>query len=114
MTTAFETRWLTAGRAAFLAQFGRPVTYRPGALDRSITAIVSYPRDDGLVDPVARHKSPKVQIKVPNDSTLGIAASEFDSSQTVSVPPRPNAAAKTMYLARIVKANGIWVTYECH
>jgi len=114
MTTAFETLWTAAARTAFLAAFGMSIIYRPETLARSITAIVKYVQDDALVDPVVRHKSPRVQIKVANDSILGIAAAEFDSNQTVSVPPRPKASAVPMILARIVKANGIWVTYECH
>jgi len=105
---------LTAGRAAFLAAFGQPIVYQPGTLDRAVTAIVKYVQDDATVDPIVRHRSPKVHIKVGNDAVLGIAAAEFDSSQTVTVPPRPGAAARTMHLARIVKANGIWATYECH
>lgn len=113
MATAFETRW-TAGRAAFLAQFGTAIVYQPGTLNRAITAIIRYATDDATVDPVLRHRSPMVQIKVANDATLGIAAAEFADNQTISVPPRPGAAARTMQLARIVKANSIWVTYECH
>jgi len=114
MTTAFETKWMTAGRAAFLAAFGRPVTYQPGTLDRAITAIVRYVTDDAEILTGARLRTPKVHVKVANDATLGIAASEFADNQTISVPPRPGATARTMQLARIVKANGIWVTYECH
>jgi len=114
MATAFETRWATAGRAAFLAAFGQPIVFQPGTLDRAITAIVKYVEDDAIVDPVLRHKSPRVHIKTANDATVGISAAEFDPSRTVSVPPRPGAEARVMHLARIVKANGIWVTYECH
>jgi len=114
MATAFETKWMAAGRAAFLAAFGQPVTFQPGTLDRAITAIIKYVTDDATVDPVLRHRSPLVHIKVANDATLGIAASEFADNQTVSVPPRSGATARVMQLARIVKADGIWVTYECH
>jgi hypothetical protein len=114
MATAFETLWTAAARPAFLAAFGADIVYRPETLARPIRAIVQYVKDDGLVDPVIRHKSPKVQIKVANDSILGIAADEFDSNQTVSVPPRPKASAVPMIMARIVKSNGIWVTFECH
>ena len=114
MVTAFETLWTVAARSVFLATFGTEIVYRPETLARTITAIVQYIKDDGIVDPIPRHKSPMVQIKVANDSTLGIAADEFDSNQTVSVPPRPRASAVPMILARIVKSNGIWVTYECH
>ena len=105
---------MTGGRAAFLAAFGQPVTFQPGTLDRVVTAIVKYVTDDATIDPIARHRSPLVQIKVANDATIGIAASEFSDNQTVTVPPRPGAAAGPKQLARIVKANGIWVTYECH
>jgi len=105
---------LTAGRAAFLAAFGQPIVYQPGTLDRAVTAIVKYVQDDAEVPPIIRHRSPQVQIKVANDAVVGIATAEFDSSQTVSVPPRPGAEVRTMHLARIVKANGIWATYECH
>jgi hypothetical protein len=114
MATAFETQWAAAGRAAFLAQDGQPIVFQPGTLDRAITAIVKYVTDDATMDPVLRHRSPLVRIKVANDATLGIAASEFADNQTISAPPRPGAAARPMQLSRIVKANGIWVTYECH
>jgi len=114
MATAFETKWMAAGRAAFLTAFGQPVTFQPGTLDRVITAIVKYPEDDAVVSPIARHRSPLIHIKVANDATLGIAASEFADNQTISVPPRSGATARVMQLARIVKADGIWVTYECH
>jgi len=114
MATTFESTWMTKGRAAFLAAFGQPVTFQPGTLDRVVTAIVKYVQDDAVVSPIARLRSPLVHIKVANDAVLGITAAEFDSSQTVSVPPRPGAEVRTMHLARIVKANGIWVTYECH
>jgi hypothetical protein len=114
MVTVFETSWMTAGRAAFLTAFGQPVTFQPGTLNRVITAIVRYVEDDAAVSPIVRHRSPQVKIKVANDAVLGIAASEFGDNQTISVPPRPGAAARVMQLARIVKANGVWVTYECH
>ncbi len=113
MTTVFETT-SAASRPVFLATFGSSIVYQPGVLDRSITAIVRYVQDDAAVVPGARHRSPKVRVKVANDATLGISASEFDDNQTVSVPPRPGAAARTMQLARIVYENNVWVTYECH
>ena len=113
MATAFETRW-TAGRAAFLAQFGTAIVYQPGVFNRAITAIMSYPDDAATADPIMRLRSPKVLAKVANDTVLGIAASEFADNQTISAPPRPGAAARAMQFSRIVKANGIWVTYECH
>lgn len=114
MATAFEIKWMTAGRAAFLAQFGTAIVYQPGSLNRAITAIIRYVGDDETVPPVLRHRGPLIHVKVANDATLGIAASEFSENQTVSLPPRPEASAVTKHLARIVKADGIWVTYECH
>ena len=114
MVTVFETSWTASCRAAFLAQRGIAIVYQPGVLDRAITAIVKYVTDDATVAPVLHHRGPLVHIKVANDATLGIAASEYADNQTVSVPPRPLASAKVMHLARIVKADGIWMTYECH
>jgi len=114
MATAFETKWITAGRAAFLGAFGQPIIFQPGTSNRAITAIVKYPEDDAVVSPIARHRSPLVHVKVANDATLGIAASEYADNQTVSVPPRSGATARVMQLARIVKVDGIWITYECH
>lgn len=108
---------LIAARPAFLTTFGVAITFQPGVLDRSITAIVRYANDDGQVEPVVRHKSPIVHIKVANDSTLGIAADEFladQSSLKVSLPPRKGATARQFHLARIVEQDAAFVTYEVH
>lgn len=113
MATTFETTWLEAARDDFLAIFGQTIIYDPSGVNRSITAIVKYIQDDESSQPVIRHKSPKVQIKVANDSTIGISAAEFGDNQIISVPPRPGATARNFNLARIVKCNGIWVTFEC-
>lgn len=113
MATIFDSRWLTAARAVFLAEFGTAIVYQPGILDRSVMAIIKYIQDDANVPPIARHRSPEIQIRVANDPTVGIAASEFVSIQKVNVPPRPGAPPLVMHLARIVKATGVWVTYDC-
>jgi hypothetical protein len=106
---------LTASRPAFLAMFGVDITFQPGVLDRAITAIVRYVTDAGKVEPVARLKSPRIHIKVANDSTLGIAANEFLANQTglkVNLPPRKGATARDFHLAKIIAQNAASVTYE--
>lgn len=115
-TSTFGDALINA-RSALLDQFGVDATYQPGVLDRAITAIVRYPDDAGKVGTVMRHRSPIVQVKVANDSTLGIAASEFladQTSKTISIPPRRGADARTFTLARIIMQDDAFVTYEVH
>jgi len=76
--------------------------------------IVRYVTDDGQVDPVVRHRSPIVNIKVANDSLLGISADEFVPGQEISIPPRKGAVARIFSLARIVKQDAGMITIEVH
>ena len=117
VTTSTFGDALISARDAQLDHFGVDATYQPGVLDREITAIVRYTEDAGQVGPVSRHKSPIVNIKVANDSTEGISASEFladQTSKTISVPPRRGADARTFTLARILIQNDAFVTFEAH
>jgi len=107
----FDTAMLQT-RDTFLEVFGDTITYQPGVLDREITAIVKYIDDDSQVSPSVRHRSPSIQIKAANDSAIGIAASEFEPGQTISVPPREGADAVMKHLNRIIKQTTIFVWYE--
>jgi len=98
----------------FLAEFGIDGIYQPGSLNRPIRAIMKYQEDAGTVDPMHRHRSPILTMKVPNCQTEGITASEFESSQTVIVPPRKGADARLFHIARIFRQSAAWVTYELH
>jgi len=99
-------------RDTFLEQFGIDAIYQPGFLSRSIRVILKHLEDDSQVSPGMRHKSPNIQIKAANDSAIGIAASEFEPGQTISVPPRKGADARTFHLARIIKQTAVFVWYE--
>ncbi len=111
--TVFDNA-MAAAKDAFHYTFDETITYQPSVLDREINAKVSYPADDATVPPVQRHRSPDINIRVDNDSTTGISASEFEPGQTVSVPPRKGATAVTKHLSRIVKESLTFVTYEVH
>ena len=99
---------------SFLQIFGVDGIYQPGILNRSIKVIIRYVTDDAQVQPVQRHRSPKINIKTPNDSSNGIAAGEFELGQKVSIPPRKGADARLFHLARIVKQTASFVIYEVH
>ena len=88
--------------------------YQPGVLDRSVRGIIWYVRDDGTVSPVARHRSPVVNLKVANDSVNGISADEFEQGQVVSIPPRKGADAREFQMARIVSQDAAFIVYEVH
>lgn len=103
-----------ANRGVFLEEFGVSATYRPGVLNRSITVIVRHVEDDGQVVTGSRHRSPVVNIKAANDSAIGIAADEFEQGQIIDAPPRKGADNRSFRLARIIKQNAAFVTYEVH
>lgn len=97
-----------------LDTFGIAGIYRPGVLDRAIQAIIRYVTDDGQVSPVARHRSPIVQIKVANNSVTGISADEFEQGQVVNLPPRKGADARDFNLAKIIRQDAGMITLEVH
>jgi len=103
---------IVAARDSFLDLWGVDGYYQPGVLNRAIKAIPKYVEDDNLSMGTGRHKSPKLTIKVPHTTTLGITAEEFESNQTVSVPPRKGTAARSFRLVKILSQNAAWVTYE--
>lgn len=105
---------MVACRSAFLDQFAVDGVYQPGSLSRDIEAIPKYVADDVSAGNIRRLRSPKLHIKVPNTSVNGITPDEFEPNQTISIPPRKGADARTFQLARIVKQTGVWVTYELH
>lgn len=101
-------------RDIILDEFAVDGIYQPGILNRAIKAIPKYVQDDAQIDPAMRRRGPKLQVKVPNDPSNGIAADEFETGQLVSVPPRKGADARSFNLARIVKQNAAFVVYEVH
>ncbi len=103
-----------SGRAFLLEQLAEDGVYRPGVLNRAIKAIPKYETDDATIDPIARHRSPKLQVKVPNDPANGITPAEFEQGQVISIPPRKGAAARAFTLAKIVKQTAAFVTFEVH
>ena len=105
---------LVENASIHLAEFGVAGIYRPGVLNRSIQVIVRYVTDDGQVAPVIRHRSPIVNIKVANSSTIGIAPEEFEQGQKINMPPRKGADARDFQLARIIKQDAGMVTIEVH
>lgn len=109
--TEFDTL-LLAARDNTLDLYAFDGIYQPGSLNRTIKAIVKTIKDDDLSQNTLRHKSPRLKIKVPNDSSIGISASEFVEGQTVSVPPRRGMDARPFKLQRIMDHNAVWVTYE--
>ena len=111
--TVFEDRAISVVDD-FLDEFGIDGIYQPGSLNRPIRAIMKYKEDAATVDPMHRHRSPILTMKVPNCETEGITASESKSSQTVIVPPRKGADARLFHIARIFKQSAAWVTYEIH
>jgi len=109
----FDTAAVEA-RDTFLDTFGLDAIYLPGSLNRAITVIVRSIQDDATKQPIQRHRSPKLQIKVANDSAIGISADEFEPCQTISCPPRKGADARTFRLARIAKQTMAFVWYEAY
>lgn len=94
--------------------FGEAGVYRPGVLDRPIYGIIRHVQDDATVEPVIRHRSPLINLKVANDSITGISAEEFEQGQVVSIPPRKGADAREFQMARIVSQDAGFVVYEVH
>jgi len=94
--------------------FGVAGIYRPIELNREIQVIIRYVTDDGQVAPVVRHRSPITNIKVANNSVIGISAEEFEQGQVINIPPRKGAAARDFQLARIIKQDAGMVTFEVH
>lgn len=94
--------------------FGVAGIYRPGILDREIQAIIRYVTDDGQVEPVVRHRSPIVNVKVANDSVTGISAEEFEQGHVIKIPPRKGAEPRDFQMARIVRQDAGFVVYEVH
>lgn len=81
---------------------------------RIITVVQRHTADEAAVVAGSRHRSPVQQISVDNDTTTGIAASEFVAGKTITIDRRAGGGIGTMRLARIVKQNDIFVTYEVH
>jgi len=102
------------GRDFLLEQLAVDGVYQPGILNRAIKAIPKYVNDDDLTEPIIRHRSPRLEIKVPNDQSNGIIPSEFDTGQMISIPPRKGADARSFTLARIVRQTAAFVTFEAH
>ena len=95
--------------------FGKVVgVYRPGVLDREIQVIIKYVQDDDTVAPVVRHRSPVVNLKVANDSVIGISAEEFEQGHVIKIPPRKGADPRDFQMARIVSQDAGFVVYEVH
>lgn len=97
-----------------LKDFGVDGIYRPGVLNREIQVIIRHVTDDGTVPPVVRHRGPVVNVKVANDSVIGISAEEFEQGQVLSIPPRKGADAREFQMARIVSQDAGFVVYEVH
>jgi hypothetical protein len=102
---------IVAAAPAFLATFGETITFQPSVLDRSITAIVTYIDDAAATDPVPRHRSPEANIKVRNDTTLGIATSEFVTNLKINMPARKGGTSRNWHLTKILHQDAAWVTY---
>ena len=79
--TVFDDWFAAAGFPALLGQFGETITYSPyKGSQRTISAIVN--RDPaGVLDVTGNAVFPKATLRVYNDSTTGIASSEFDSGK---------------------------------
>jgi len=97
-----------------LEVFGIAGIYRPGVLDRPIQGIIWYVTDDGQVEPVVRHRSPVVNVKVANNSVTGISAEEFEQGHLINIPPRKGADPRDFQLARIVRQDAGFFVYEVH
>ena len=97
-----------------LAAFGAAGVYRPGILDRPIRGIIQHVQDDGTVAPVVRHRSPLINLKVANDSVIGISAEEFVQGHVIKIPPRKGADPRDFQMARIVSQDAGFVVYEVH
>ena len=102
------------GRDFLIGQLAIDGVYQPGTLDRAIKAEVKYDNDDSPAEPIMRLRSPRLQVKVPNDSENGIEPSEFETGQTISLPPRKGADARVFTLTRIIKQTAAFVTFEAH
>ena len=94
--------------------FGEAGVYRPGVLDRPIQGIIRHVQDDATVAPVVRYRSPLINLKVANNSVIGISAEEFEQGQVVSIPPRKGADAREFQIARIVSQDAGFIVYEVH
>lgn len=105
---------LVANVPLLLDAFGVDGIYRPGVLDREIQVIIRHVQDDATVAPVVRHRGPLINLKVANDSVIGISADEFEQGQVVSIPPRKGADAREFQMARIVSQDAGFVVYEVH
>lgn len=109
--TEFDSLLLTA-RDNFLDIFAIDGIYQPGVLNRAIRGIVNNIKDDDKAANTLRYKSPRIGLKVANDSSIGITAAEFVEGQTVSIPPRKGASPRSFQILRIVEQSAVWVTYE--
>ena len=98
----------------YLETFGIDGIYRPSVLNRAIRGHVMYPTDDGQVQPVARHRSPAVNIKVKNNATTGITPEEFETGHIINIPPRKGADPRDFQMARIVRQDAGLLTIEVH
>lgn len=105
---------LVANVPLLLDDFGVDGIYRPGVLDREIQVIIRRIQDDATVDPVVRHRSPLINIKVANDSVIGISAEEFVQGHVIKIPPRKGADPRDFQMARIVKQDAGFLTIEVH
>lgn len=94
--------------------FGVAGVYRPGVLDREIQVIIKYVTDDGSVEPVIRHRSPVINVKVANDTVTGISAEEFEQGHVIKVPPRKGASPRDFQMARLLRQDAGFVIYEVH
>ena len=93
---------------------GETITYDgDDSLGRSITAVVRFP-DDHPDDDVDRFRNALTTIAVDNNSTTGIAASEFTRRDKVTLPPRSGQTAVEKRLLRIVRQNAAFVVYEAN
>lgn len=94
--------------------FGEAGVYQPGVLNRPIRGKIRYVQDDATVAPVVRHRGPLINLKVENNSVIGISADEFEQGQVVSIPPRKGADPREFQMARIVSQDAGFVVYEVH
>lgn len=107
--TRFASQFARTGGVNLIYQFGESVTYVPDSgAERTIQAIVE--RETQVIDNGIPALATVVRVR--NDSTLGISATEIDTgTDQLKVSLRVGEAAQTRQIVRVVSTDNGFVRF---
>lgn len=112
MATRFAQQFSRLGVDSLLRQFGESITYyaEGAGSGRSITAMIQ--RDVSVVDESGQVISQATVMRVKDDSTYGISATEIDTIDEVSFELRVGETAQRKVIAKVLGTDNGFVRFE--